>query len=346
MERVTIIGLGLIGGSLGMALNREELSEIEIVGYDEDRKAVSRATKLKAIDRGERDVYHAVRGAQIVIIATPILAIQQVMKEIGPQLGAGCVVTDTGSTKVQIMAWADEYLPSSVDFVGGHPMAGKEVSGIENADPDLFVDATYCIIPSSRASSRAVNLVNGLVERVGAVPFFPSAEEHDGLVAGISHLPLIISSALISATANSASWRELYKLAASGFTDATRLASSDPVMSADICLTNQEAIRHWIDRLIAQLEDYKKLIGDGGEELQNSLINSQMARDRWVRGEDVWPEGKEGPEIPTLGQQLAGMFMGEKLAKRSKQLFDLQMKRMREAGEVDRDEKRDRKGKE
>jgi prephenate dehydrogenase len=327
MQQISIIGLGLIGGSLGMALKSAGMSEIEIVGHDENWRTLSRAEKLQAIDRGERELHVAVRGADLIIIATPILAVKQVLQDISQQLKADCVVTDTGSTKSQVAAWADEYLPSSVDFVGGHPMAGKEYSGIEEADPDLFVDATYCLIPSIKTSGRAVEIVSGLVEKVGAIPYYPSAEEHDALAAAVSHVPLVMSAALISATSESASWRELYTMASSGFRDVTRLASSDPIMATDICMTNGEAIGHWIDRIIQELEQYKKMIGDGSTELQDNLISTQTVRDRWVNGEDVWPQ-KAGPEVPGFKDQMTAMFLGEALAKRTKQILDVQRHRM------------------
>lgn len=314
-----------------MALKREGLSDIEIIGHDENWRTVSRAKKLHAIDRGERDLHMAVRGADLIVISTPILAVQQILRDIAPQLKAGCVVTDTGSTKSQIMSWAAEYLPSSVDFVGGHPMAGKEYSGIDEADPDLFVGATYCLIPSTTTSSRALEIVSGLVEKIGAVPYYPSADEHDALVAAVSHVPLVLSSALISATSTSASWRELYILASSGFRDVTRLASSDPVMSTDICMTNSEAISHWIDRIIEELEQYKKMIGEGSTELQESLISTQAIRDRWINGEDVWPQ-EAGPTVPGFRDQMTAMFLGEKLGQRTKQIMEIQKQRLKAMG--------------
>ena len=206
-------------------------------------------------------------------------------------------------------------------------MAGKEYSGIDEAEPDLFLDATYCLIPLINTSSRAVETVSGLVEKIGAVPFYPNAEEHDALAAAVSHVPLVISSALISATSTSASWRELYTMASSGFRDITRLASSDPIMSTDICMTNSDAIGHWIDRIIQELEQYKKMIGDSSTELQDSLISTQTVRDRWVNGEDVWPQ-KAGPEVPGFRDQMSAMFLGEALSKRTKQIMDAQRHRM------------------
>ena len=324
-----------------MALKRAAPSEIEVVGYDQDRKALSLAVKRRAIDRGEKDLSRAVRDAHLVVIATPILAIRSVMEALKSTLTERCVVTDTGSTKAQVLAWAEDYLPSSVDFVGGHPMAGKEVSGVENADPDLFKDASYCIIPSLRASIRSVEVVTRLVERVGAVPFFPEAGEHDALVAAVSHLPLILSSALVSTTTSSVSWREMSRLATSGFRDASRLASTDPEMGADICLTNQEAIEHWIDRFIGELEEYKRLVRDGGEELQEKLIEAREARERWLSGREEWPEGHR-PEIPSVGQRLTGMLVGERLAQRTKEILSLQKYRSKQAGSTARDKEQGR----
>ncbi|MEE9198320.1 MAG: prephenate dehydrogenase [Dehalococcoidia bacterium] len=310
MERIAIIGLGLIGGSLGMALKRAASSDVEIIGCDESRKARSRAVKLQAVDRAQGDILKAVRGAQLVVVATPILAMRQVMEAMGPGLDRGCVVTDTGSTKTQIMAWAEEFLPATVDFVGGHPMAGKEMPGIDNADPELFQDATYCIIPSPRASARAIKSVIGLAEGVGATPFFPDPVEHDGLVAAISHLPLISSTALLSATTSSPSWQQMSRLAASGFRDATRLASTDPEMSAGICLTNREAIARCIDRYIEELEGYKRLLSEGEGELQARFAQAREARETWLRGEETEPKGAGRRGSPAGSWLSPGRLMG------------------------------------
>ena len=197
------------------------------------------------------------------------MAMQHILKELSPYLKEECVVTDTGSTKSRVISWAKDYLHPHVDFVGGHPMAGKEVSGIENADPDLFKGSTYCITPSPSASESAKDLVADVAKKIGAKPLFIDAEKHDDLVAAISHLPMIISSALVSAATESASWEEMSQVASSGFRDTTRLASSDSKMSADIYRTNQKSIKQWIDTFIRELESYKALIRDGDEGLSS-----------------------------------------------------------------------------
>ena len=336
MQRIAIIGLGLIGGSLGLALKKAVPGQVEITGHDHDRRAISQALKLQAIDRGERNILESVRDVDLVVIATPILAIRDVMKEIGSHLGPGCVVTDTGSTKAQIMAWAREFLPSTVDFVGGHPMAGKEVSGVEHADADLFQGATYCICPSPQASQQAVESIRGLAQRIGAVPYFPDPAEHDSLVAAVSHLPIILASALVSVTTTSQSWREMSRLASSGFKSSTRLASTDPSMSAGIFLTNREALEHWIDRFINELEGYKELLKADEEELENGLARVREARERWLDGKETWDVDNR-PEIPNVSQQLTGLFVGERLARRTRDLLKLQLSRSDEMRRKRRD---------
>src|SRR3989304_1558714 len=151
-KRLTIIGTGLIGGSLGLALKTAGLEKAEIVGHDRERAAADRAQRLGAIDRAEHKLPRAGEGASLGIIATPLLAVREVMQEIAGHLEEGSVVTDTESRKVQVMQWAEELLPTGVSFVGGHPMAGKETQGIEQAEASLFERRAYCICPSLNAA--------------------------------------------------------------------------------------------------------------------------------------------------------------------------------------------------
>ena len=144
-KRITIIGTGLIGGSLGMALKAARLPGLEIVGHDSDRGSATRAEKSGAIDHAEHNLPRAVSGAGMVIIAVPVLTVREVMQQVAPHLVKGTVVTDTTSTKAHVMRWAREALPEHVYFVGGHPMAGKETAGIANAEASLFRGKAYCI---------------------------------------------------------------------------------------------------------------------------------------------------------------------------------------------------------
>jgi prephenate dehydrogenase len=319
--RIAIIGLGLIGGSLGLAIKGAGVGGLEVVGYSRRPGVRAKAQRLGAIDRVARDARSAVRDAALVIIATPVLAIRQVMEEVAPVLPEGCVVTDTGSTKAEVLRWAGEILPGHVDFVGGHPMAGKEQSGIEAADARLFADAAYCLVPHVNASERAINAVLGLVRLVGARPVFIDAEEHDSYVAAVSHLPLVLSVALFSLAHDSQAWADMAELASSGFRDLTRLASGDPNMSHDIFITNRERVIHWLDRMIGELSRYRELIRDKDEELFKALARTQLDRDAFLTSPPARrPSPAEQADILSSGERMASFLVGEQWVRRARDM--------------------------
>jgi len=280
--RIAIIGLGLIGGSIGLALKQANWRRAEVTGYARRRETASLARKSGAIDRVELDLRKAVKSADIIIVATPVLVIKDVFAQIAPELSDGSIVTDTASTKLQVMRWAQKLLPSRTSFIGGHPMAGKEISTIKAATADLFRKCTYCLTPLSQAKPAAVRTVKDMVKALGAVPLVIEAEEHDRLVAGISHLPLLLSVALVLATTENPSWPKMSRLAASGYRDLTRLASGNPELGAHICLSNQAAIVSWIDMFIEELQKLRKLVADGSEEIERALAIANEARQKWL----------------------------------------------------------------
>jgi prephenate dehydrogenase len=286
VKRIAVIGLGLIGGSLALALKKASADKVEIVGYSRSSKTVSIAKKCGAIDRPAGNLASAVKGADLVIIATPVMVTRDVLSSISKHLPSKCVVTDTGSTKVKVMQWAEQYLPADVSFIGGHPMAGKETFGIGEADAGLFRGCVYCLTPGLCATPKSVTELKKLVKMVGAKPFFIDAETHDNLVTGISHLPMLLSAAFVTATAKSRSWPEMAELAAGGYRDLSRLASGNPEMNRDICLTNQENIVRWLDRYIAVLKKYRRLVSQDGQELGNILEQAREEREKWLRGEN------------------------------------------------------------
>jgi prephenate dehydrogenase len=281
--RLAIIGLGLIGGSIGLALKQASWRQAEVVGYARRHETGSLALKLGAVDRVESDLCETVKGADIVIIATPVLTIEDIFSQIAPGLSGDSIVTDTASTKLQVMQWAEELLPPGIDFVGGHPMAGKEISGISAATADLFRNCTYCLTPAPRTRSAAVRTVKEMVKKLGAIPLTISAQEHDRLVAGVSHLPLLLSVALVSATTKNPSWKKMSCIAASGYRDLTRLASGNPEVNAHICLTNQAAIVSWIDVFSEELQRLRRLVADGSNEIEKALAIANEARQKWLK---------------------------------------------------------------
>jgi prephenate dehydrogenase len=280
---VAIIGLGLIGGSIGLALRQGKKPAREIVGYSRRRETVARALSLGAIERGGTNLKNTVEQAELVIIATPVLTVKEIFSKMAPHLPSGCIVTDTGSTKVQIMKWAGKMLPPTVHFIGGHPMAGRETYGIRAAEAELFKGCTYCLTPSEKASPESIDTMIGMVKKLGAIPFFIDAQEHDNLVAGISHLPMLLSAALVSLTARNPSWAEMSKLASSGYHDLTRLASGNPEVNSHICLSNQSNIVDWIDEFSQELERYRQLVAKGDGRLEQALAEANKARQEWLK---------------------------------------------------------------
>jgi len=180
------------------------------------------------------------------------------------------------------MKWAEETLPPTAHFIGGHPMAGRETYGIQAAKAGLFRGCTYCLTPLEKASPNSIDTVIAMVKKLGATPFFVDAEEHDNLVAGISHLPMVLSAALVSLTTKNPSWAKMSKLAVSGYRDLTRLASGNPEVNLHICLSNQKAMIDWIGRFEQELEMYRQLIAKGDKRLEQALTEASEARQEWL----------------------------------------------------------------
>ncbi len=309
MDRIVIIGMGLIGGSMGMALRAAKLKNIEIVGADVDRGALNDAKRLGAVDSTEPNPVKAVQNASLVIVATPLLAFPAVFEAIAPHLPDNCVVTDVGSTKAQVMRWAQQYLPPTIPFVGGHPLAGSEVAGIQAASVDLFQGCTYCIVPAPNATKAAVELVGGVAAQIGATAFFTDAEEHDVLVGGISHLPLVLSAALVATASRSPAWREMSMLASTGFRDTSRLASTDPALSRGIGLTNQAALLRWIDGVQEVLSEYRSALQQDPDRFVQALDTARESRLKWL-AERAGQGGKGKLEVPSPGELMGDLFFG------------------------------------
>lgn len=324
MQTVAIVGLGLIGGSIGLGLRRWAVTNqadgkpaLQVVGFDTSLENQGYAQKLKAVDRAAWDIVRAVADADLVVVAAAVAAMADAFQAIAPHLKAGAVVTDVGSTKAQVLRWGQEFLPRTVGFVGGHPMAGKTQS-IEGADADLFKGATWCVAPSLNASEEAVRTVLGMVSALGAEPFFVDPGEHDAFVAGVSHLPFVLSAALMRAVSGDPSWRDMKSLTAAGFRDVSRLAAGSPAMHRDILLTNREAVSRWVDAVSAQLAEVRAALAADPETAEAALTafftEARDARAVWStqttrEGELLQNTGDElSPE--KFGDHVGRMFLG------------------------------------
>ena len=317
MERITIIGVGPVGASIGLGLMRRDLKNTEVVISSGDRKITSAVSKMNAANQTIGNLRSAVEGAQLVVLDVPIGEMRELMEAIGPVLDEGAVVTDTSATKTPVLEWAETYIRSDVDFVGGHPLPKRMPNSVEYADASIFTDARYTITPGKKADESSIRTVVGLVEALGSKPLFLDPAEHDSYAAAMHYLPLVMSSAFVNATAGSDGWREMHELADASFDSFSRLASNDPLDNEAVCLASPDALVHWVDQLIGQLYGIRNQIKEKDELLLESFVNSWELRARW-EADAVVPDS--GPKLPSASQSMATAFFGDKLAQRMQSL--------------------------
>lgn len=269
-ERIVICGVGLIGGSIGLAL-RAWGHTGEIVGVGLEPATLAEAAEQGAIDRGVTDAAAAAAEADIVVLAVPMGAMRAVMQAIAPGLHPGTTLTDVGSVKGSVVDDARRILGTLADFVPGHPIAGTERSGVAAAMPDLFRDRRVILTPPDECREAAIHRVEGMWQRMGAHTERLEIEAHDSLLAATSHLPHMLAFGLVDALARGEDPAAVFRYAAGGFRDFTRIASSDPVMWRDICLANRDAL---LEALRAYREDLDALT----EEVRTGDSAGMMAR--------------------------------------------------------------------
>jgi prephenate dehydrogenase len=306
--------MGPIGASIGLALKRAHLPDLEVVGTSGNGRALSAASKIGAVDSTTGNLRSAITDAGLVILDTHVGETLEILEAIGPVLDDGCIVTDTCPTKVPLVSWAEKNLPRGISFVGGRPMPKSTPDSVEQADPSIFRDTEYCIIPSKSADQASVRTVVGMVERLEAKPLFLDPHEHDSYAAAMTYLPVVVSSAFMTATAGSESWREMHRLATSEFRHLSELASRDPQDSRDAAAANPDTLVHWLDQLITVLYDYRNRVKDGSDALLDSFINAWEAHARWEAG--AVGEDEDRVRIPTAGDTMATFLVGGRLAER------------------------------
>jgi len=277
---VVIVGLGLMGGSMSLAL-RGHADAPRLVGVVRSRQSMEMARELNVVDEVTTDLIGAVAEADMVILATPVRTLIRQIEHIGPHLRPDTVVLDLGSTKRAICE-ALAHLPDGVQPVGGHPMCGKEKAGLAHAEATLYQGATFVLCPLERTADWALHMALDLVHRVGARPLILDPSHHDRLVATISHLPYLLAAALVGTTHRVAQEdSRVWQVAASGFRDTSRLASSDVKMMLDILLTNRETVLSMLDTYRHELDTLRDLLANEEAEgaLRFYLSNMKALRD-------------------------------------------------------------------
>lgn len=309
--QVTIVGLGLIGASAGLALRRYQ-DKVTVVGHDRDPGAAGHAKKSGAVDRTDWNLVGAVSGADRVLLALPASEIRDTLKYIAQDLKPGCVIVDTADIKAPVMAWAAELLPSGVHFVGGHPVVLADPEGSEAARAELFERKLFCLTADSHTDGAAVHLAADLVEALGAQPFFLDPVEHDGMAAAVEHLPAVLAGALMAATSHSTSWQDMRKLAGTQFFAGSQVLARTGKDAAAGLIANREPLLRWIETLIAELGVWQAQLQAGQEaDLAARLEEGLVAGRQWVSAHQrgVWDE-PETAEIPTMGRSMRELFLG------------------------------------
>jgi prephenate dehydrogenase len=309
--QITIVGTGSIGTSIGLALRQSD-EPLLIVGHDKEPRNAGAAKKLKAVDKTSWNLIGACETADIVILAIPMIAIEDTLRALAPHLKQGCVVTDTASLKGRVVEWAEALLPESVSFVGGNPLVISSGAGPDAADADLFRGNLYCITPTSSVHPDAVSLITSLVVLLGGQPYYLDPAEHDGLIAGAEHLPQALALALAQGTMQEAAWREMRKLAGGSFERITALIGDDPDALSSILLTNRENLVRWLDAYAVALGEVRDLVVHGEvERLVQVVDRAVVARRDWHQDQ------RDGfAEIKPVETERTGffrqMFLGER----------------------------------
>lgn len=317
MEKIAIVGVSPVGVSMGMALMNRRLSNTEIIITSGDRNIISDVSKVGAANRAITSMRDAVEDAHLVILDSPIGELRETMDTIGPYVASGAVVSDTSNVKAPVMKWAEEFLPQDTNFIGGYPLLKSPPETIQDSNAEVFSGAKYTITPMRDSDEQSIRTIVGLVEALGASPVFLDPAEHDSYAAAMHHLPVIMSSAFVTATAGSDGWREMHMLAESQFNIFGRHASNDPLDNEAVCLANPDSIVHWVDQLILELynfrNDIKETESEGGDALLDRFIKAWEYRAKW-EADAVVP--RDGAELPSAGESMMSAMLGDKLAQR------------------------------
>ncbi|PPD48953.1 MAG: prephenate dehydrogenase [Methylotenera sp.] len=284
LKKLVIFGVGLIGGSVASALKKAG-SSAEIVGVGRSSESLQTAIDLNVIDTASSNIAEALLHADIVLIAAPVAQTPLILNAIKPHLHADTVVTDAGSTKSDVLACAKEILGEQfTQFVGGHPIAGAEKSGVTAAMADLYINKNVVLTPTLDTNQNAVQRVRELWQNCGANVTEMPAETHDGIFAAVSHLPHLLAFALVDDIASRANAEQLFGFAASGFRDFTRIAGSHPEMWRDISLANKTALLNEITAYQDELSRLKQMLEhDDGDALHALFERASTARNNWAK---------------------------------------------------------------
>ncbi|MDY7077958.1 MAG: prephenate dehydrogenase/arogenate dehydrogenase family protein [Chloroflexota bacterium] len=324
-KRVAIIGTDYISVSIALGLKAQSRPP-EIVGYGADRVATDLARAQGAFDWVERKPGQTCRDADLVIVARPLAVMRETLAAIALHLQPGCLVTDTAPLKTPVMRWADELLPPSVFFAGGHLVLNpvtvglETLGGLDTARADLLTEALYCFTTPPGVPGEVISAFAGLAQMLDAHPFFIDDTEHDGLLAGIEGLPDLLAIALLRATVDTPGWQEMHKFAGQRFAVATEAAANAAERHTAVFL-NREHILRRLNHLLTELVRLRDLlVQDDAGSLEETFVAAAEGRAHWLEGHGrgVWEQsvGVKVDRVPSASQQVRRMFFGERFAQR------------------------------
>ena len=281
-EKITLVGVGLLGGSLGLAVRQRRLAG-RVEGYVRRAASVIECEKIGVVDRATDDLAAAVKDADLVVLCTPLAQMRRLTEQFLPSLKRGAIVTDVGSVKASVVAELESLVASAgAHFVGGHPMAGAEKVGSSAARADLFEDAVCVITPTAKSSSEAVRRVEEFWKSLGARPLRLAPEAHDDLVARSSHLPHVVAAELANYILSPVHPKEQAQLCAGGFRDSTRIASGSPEMWRDIALANRVNLDRVLGVFIEDLQEFQHALEHGdAKAVEEYFVKAKQRRDAW-----------------------------------------------------------------
>lgn len=281
-KKVTLVGVGLLGGSLGLALKQRRLAS-SVVGFVRRAASVAECEKAGAVDTATRNLREAVSGADLIVLCTPLAQMRPLVEEMMPALSRGAILTDVGSVKRSVVRDLEPLaMKADAHFVGSHPMAGAEKTGVAAARADLFANAVCAITPTRKSNAAAVRSVAQLWEAVGARVLRMPPEDHDALVSRSSHLPHVVAAQLANLVLDPRHPKGQASLCANGFRDTTRIASGSPEMWRDIALANRKHLARAVENFLEDLEGFRRALSRNDDRaILKFFEKAKQRRDHW-----------------------------------------------------------------
>jgi prephenate dehydrogenase len=281
-QKITIVGVGLLGGSLGLAIKQRKVAT-KVDGYVRRSASISECEKMGVVDHATRDIKRAVENADLIILCTPLSRMLELSEQILPALKPGAIVTDVGSVKASVVQELEPlFVKAKAHFIGSHPMAGGEKMGVSAAKSDLFAKAVCVVTPTAQSDRKALAAVENFWKEIGSRVIRLSPETHDELVSRSSHLPHVIAAELANYVLSPTHAKEQALLCANGFRDTTRIASGSPEMWRDISLANQKNLSRVLGIFIEGLEEFRHALDEGdAKAIEEFFEKAKERRDKW-----------------------------------------------------------------